>query len=115
MPGSPSVSHRSSFAENLRGILPSGRQRTPSLSQQAIQDLINNPPVARNNPSAEKYQDREWRTIKVGEIIAPEEVRFVETNTSVEATTKVRTAKALQRATLQLDLSRPLLLWHCLC
>jgi len=84
VPGSPSVSHRSSFAENLRS-----RQRNSSFSQQAIQDLINNPPVARNKPDGDRYQDRDWRTIRLGEIIAPEEVRFVETDSSVEEATKV--------------------------
>lgn len=88
-PSSPSVSHRSSFAENLRGFPSSPRQRNPSFSQQALQDLINNPPVARNSPAGDKYQDRDWRSIQVGEIISAEDVRFVETDTSVEATTKV--------------------------
>ncbi|KAL1305986.1 hypothetical protein AAFC00_004121 [Neodothiora populina] len=86
---SPSVSHRSSFAENLRGVPSSPRQRNPSFSQQALQDLINNPPVARHSPAGDKYQDRDWRSIKVGEIISPEQVRFVESDTSVEAATKL--------------------------
>lgn len=86
VPGSPSVSHRSSFAENLRGT---PRQRNASLGQQALQELINNPPVARNMPNADKYQDRDWRSMKVGEIIAPEEVRFVNVDSSVEEATKV--------------------------
>lgn len=87
--GSPSVSHRSSFADNLRGLPSSPRQRNASFSQQALQDLINNPPVARNAPENDKYLDRDWRGIRVGEIIDPHEVRFVDTDTSVEAATKV--------------------------
>ena len=91
VPGSPSVSHRSSFAENLRS-----RQRNPSFGQQALQELINNPPVARNRPDGDRYQDRDWRTIRLGEIIAPEEVRFVETDTSVEEATKVSDSAACE-------------------
>ncbi|KAJ9621024.1 cell separation during budding [Taxawa tesnikishii (nom. ined.)] len=63
---SPSISHRSSFADNLRGIPPSPR---------AQQDA--------------KFMGRDWRTITVGEIIAAEEVRFVEVDTSVEDATKL--------------------------
>lgn len=40
-------------------------------------------------PNADKYQDRDWRSMKVGEIIAPEEVRFVNVDSSVEEATKV--------------------------
>lgn len=87
---SPSVSHRPSFADNLRGMPGSPRQRNPSFSQQALQDLINNPPVAKHDANGDKFQDRDWKSIHVGEIIAPEEVRFVEVDTSVEAATKVR-------------------------
>ncbi|GAB7356162.1 hypothetical protein MBLNU459_g6754t1 [Dothideomycetes sp. NU459] len=86
---SPSVSHRSSFADNLRGVPNSPRQRHPSFSQQALQDLINNPPVAKHDPDGDRFHDRDWRSIRVGEIIAPEEVRFVEVDTSVEAATKL--------------------------
>ncbi|KAK6822452.1 hypothetical protein PG987_013997 [Apiospora arundinis] len=40
--------HRHSLAENLRGLPPSPRsQRHPSLTQAAIQDLLNHPPPIR--------------------------------------------------------------------
>ena len=80
--------HRQSFASD-RGIPSSPRQRNPSLSQQAIQDLINNPPVARGDDSAPRFAGRDWRSIALAEIIAPDEVRFVEADTTVEAATKV--------------------------
>lgn len=88
---SPSVSHRSSFADNMRGMPPSPRlaQRTSSFSHQAVQELINNPPVARQDPADVMFGGRDWRTIGVGEVTAPEETRFVEVDTSVEDATKL--------------------------
>ncbi|EKG10642.1 Cystathionine beta-synthase core [Macrophomina phaseolina MS6] len=84
---SPSVSHRQSFADNLRGMPTSPRaSRQPSLSQQALQDLLNNPPVAKT-PQNAAFQGRDWRSVKVGEVIDPELVRFVEIDTSVEEAT----------------------------
>ncbi|KAL1618940.1 cell separation during budding [Neofusicoccum ribis] len=86
---SPSVSHRQSFADNLRGMPASPRaSRQPSLSQQALQDLLNNPPVGKNNQNS-AFAGRDWRSVKVGEIIDPELVRFVEIDTSVEEATNV--------------------------
>ncbi|PSK54015.1 Protein sds23 [Elsinoe australis] len=74
----------------MRGIHHSpGQSRSPSVSQQALQDLINNPPVGVHDPSDAKFAGRDWRTIKVGEIIAPEETRFVQVDTSVEEATKL--------------------------
>ncbi|TKA40323.1 Protein SDS23, partial [Cryomyces minteri] len=85
---SPTISHRPSFAENLRGVPPSPRsQRQPSLSQQALQELMNNPPVA--NSGDRRFVGKDWRQVKVGEIVAPEEVRFVEAGTSVEDATNL--------------------------
>lgn len=86
---SPSVSHRQSFADNLRGMPASPRaSRQPSLSQQALQDLLNNPPVGKNTQHS-AFAGRDWRSIKVGEVIDPELVRFVEIDTSVEEATNV--------------------------
>lgn len=81
------MSHRQSFSE--RGIPSSPRQRHASLSQQAIQDLINNPPVARKDES--RFAGRDWRSITLGEIIVAGQVRFVEADSSIEAATKVGT------------------------
>jgi hypothetical protein len=84
---SPHMGHRQSFAENLRGVPQSPRaHRKPSLSQQALQDLLNNPPTKNGAP---EFVGREWRTIHVGEIVHSEQVRFVEYDTSVEEATKV--------------------------
>ncbi|KAG9912443.1 hypothetical protein KCU94_g60, partial [Aureobasidium melanogenum] len=66
-----SSSHRQSFSE--RGIPNSPRQRNPSLSQQAIQDLINNPPVGRKDDALPKFAGRDWRSITLGEILVPDE------------------------------------------
>lgn len=82
-----SSSHRQSFSE--RGIPNSPRQRNPSLSQQAIQDLINNPPVGRKDDALPKFAGRDWRSITLGEILVPDEVRFVEVDNTIEAATKV--------------------------
>lgn len=80
--------HRQTFSESLRGIPPSPRgQRHPSFSQNALHELINNPPVLHNGGA--KFAGRDWRTITVDEITDPEEVRFVEQTTSIEDATKV--------------------------
>jgi hypothetical protein len=89
-PSSPQMgSHRTSLAENLRGNPTSPRtaHRTPSLSQQALQDLLNNPPTAKTG--TDEFAGRDWRSIKVGEVVDLELVRFVEMDTSVEEATNV--------------------------
>ncbi|KAK0325665.1 cell separation during budding [Friedmanniomyces endolithicus] len=86
---SPSVSHRSSFAENLRNYPPSPRaHRTQSFSGQALTDLLMGPTVKSNGEEA-RFKGRDWRSVQVGEIIDPAEVRFVELDTSIEDTTKL--------------------------
>ena len=57
------------------------------MSQLAIQDLIDNPP----NPTAPdpRFAGRDWRTIKIQELTNPEDMKFVETDTGVEAATNV--------------------------
>ncbi|KAI4738494.1 hypothetical protein E4T50_11035 [Aureobasidium sp. EXF-12298] len=80
-------SHRQSFSD--RGIPNSPRQRNPSLSQQAIQDLINNPPVGRKDDAIPKFAGRDWRSITLEEILVPDEVRFVEVDSTIEAATKL--------------------------
>jgi hypothetical protein len=85
--------HRQSFNE-LRGAPPSPRsQRQPSLSQLAVQDLIDNPPN-RTTPDPQ-FTGRNWRTIKVQELTSPEDLRFVETDAPVEAATNVSSSTAL--------------------
>ena len=87
MSSSPHSGHRSSFAENMRGMPVSPRaSRQPSLSQQALQDLLNNPPTKGGDP---EFQGRDWRTIRVGEIVDTDQVRFVQYDTTVEEATNV--------------------------
>lgn len=84
---SPHSGHRSSFAENMRGIPVSPRaSRQPSLSQQALQDLLNNPPTKGGDPA---FAGRDWKTIKIGELVDRSLVRFVQYDTSVEEATNV--------------------------
>lgn len=86
---SPSVSHRSSFTENFRNYPPSPRtQRNHSFSGQALTELLMNPPVKGNGVDA-RFRGRDWRGIKVDEIIDPAETRFVELDASIEDTTKL--------------------------
>ncbi|KAK3622989.1 cell separation during budding [Elasticomyces elasticus] len=86
---SPSVSHRASFAENLRGYPTSPRTtRAPSFSGQALTDLLMQPSTKSNGDEA-KFRGRDWRTVQVGEIVDSAEVRFVELDTSIEHTTKL--------------------------
>ncbi|CAI6339084.1 unnamed protein product [Periconia digitata] len=89
---SHSSNHRSSFAENMRGMPVSPRaSRQPSLSQQALQDLLNNPPTLK--AAEPKFAGRDWRTLKVGEIVREDQngghVRFVQYDTSVEEATNL--------------------------
>ncbi|KAF2738302.1 hypothetical protein EJ04DRAFT_486635 [Polyplosphaeria fusca] len=87
MSSSPHTGHRSSFAENMRGVPVSPRaSRQPSLSQSALQELLNNPPTKGGDP---KFHGRDWRTIQVGEIVSPGLVRFVQNETSVEEATSL--------------------------
>jgi len=88
MGSSPSPhTHRGSFAEQMRAGPGSPRaSRQPSLSQQAFQDLINNPPTKAGDP---KFHGRDWKTVRLGEIVDPDLVRFVEYDTSVEDATSV--------------------------
>ncbi len=84
----PASAHRQSFSESLRGLPPSPRsQRHPSLSQAAVQDLLNNPPITA--PADPAFVGRDWRTIQVGELVTAADLRFVELDTGVEAATNV--------------------------
>lgn len=52
-----------------------------------MQDLLNNPPTAGSADPA--FAGRDWQTINVGELINPEDLRFVELDTGVEVATNV--------------------------
>lgn len=85
---SGSLSHRSSFAENLRSHPPSPRsQRHPSFTQAAVQELLNHPPPAKAGDS--RFSGRDWRQISVGELVSKDDVHFTESEAGVEETTKV--------------------------
>lgn len=91
MAASGALSHRSSFAENLRSHPPSPRsQRHPSFTQAAVQELLNHPPATK--PGNPKFAGRDWRQIRVGELVTKDDVRFVESSTGVEEATKVWTS-----------------------
>lgn len=89
---SPSVSKRSSFAENLNLRYPGSPRntRTHSFSGQALQELLMHPNKSKQNISDEsKFKGRDWRSIQVADIIDPDETRFVELTSSIEDTTKL--------------------------
>ncbi|KAI9823288.1 MAG: cell separation during budding [Thelocarpon impressellum] len=75
--GSPSnsilTSHRQSFSDSLRGHPPSpGARRKPSFTQAALQELLDNPPVA--SPGDPAFVGRDWKSIAVGELIDDREL-----------------------------------------
>lgn len=93
-----SAQHRQSFSE-LRGLPPSPRsQRHPSVSQLAVQELIDNPP--RNAPDP-RFAGRDWQTVEVKELTSPNDLKFVDVDTGVEDATKV--GPALRITTSQAD------------
>jgi hypothetical protein len=79
------ISHRSSFAENLRHSPRS--QRHPSFTQAGVQELLTHPPAPTT--SDPRFTGRDWRQIKVGELIEKGEVEWAELDVGVEEATKV--------------------------
>lgn len=82
--------HSHSLSETLRGVTPGSprSRRQPSLTQAAIQSLIDNPPV--RNPADPAFAGRDWRQISIGELVSPDDLRFVELDTGIEEATNVR-------------------------
>lgn len=79
--------HRQSFADGLRNGPSSPRHRPPSLTQAAVQELMNHPPSNKNaNP---RFAGREWRDVTVGELVSTDDVRWIELDSSVEEATMV--------------------------
>ncbi|KAK4194474.1 hypothetical protein QBC40DRAFT_213530 [Triangularia verruculosa] len=80
------AAHRQSFAEDQRRPPPSPRtHRHPSLTQQAVQELMNHPPVNRHaNP---QYAGRNWQEIAVGELAVAEDVKWANLDESVQDAT----------------------------
>ncbi|MCJ1477065.1 cell separation during budding [Lambiella insularis] len=85
---SPTISHRPSFNEQLRGMPQSPRSsRHFSISSVGVQDLLNNPPKSGAEDPA--FAGRDWRDITVGELVDSGEVRFVEIDTGIEDATNL--------------------------
>ncbi|KAK8091807.1 hypothetical protein PG997_002168 [Apiospora hydei] len=81
-PTNPSRSHSSSS-----GCPFPRSQRHPSLTQAAIQDLLNHPPTSKaHNP---RFAGRDWREVAVGELASKDDVKWVTMDTSVEEATMV--------------------------
>ncbi|EAW08065.1 CBS domain protein [Aspergillus clavatus NRRL 1] len=80
--------HRQSFSDSLRAAPGSPRaRRQPSLTQAAIQSLIDNPPAPRDvNPA---FAGRDWREITIGELVSPDDLKFVEVDTGIEEATNM--------------------------
>ncbi|CAF3522140.1 unnamed protein product, partial [Fusarium graminearum] len=77
-----------SFAENLRNAPSSPRsQRHPSFTQAALQELLSHPP-AGNKHANPKFAGRDWRDVSIGELVSPDDIKWVEFDTSVEEATK---------------------------
>lgn len=89
--GSNKAAHRQSFAENMRSVPPSPRHRHPSLTHAAVQELVNYPPPG-NRQASYNFANRDWRDITLGELVSPEDVDWVELDSSVEEASKVGTA-----------------------
>lgn len=62
-------------------------QRHPSLTQAAVMELLNHPSNAKSPDP--QFAGRDWRQIRVGELVNPEDIRMVTPDTNVEEATKV--------------------------
>ncbi|KAK2612220.1 cell separation during budding [Conoideocrella luteorostrata] len=78
--------HRQSFAENLRNVPQSPRHRHPSFTQAAVQELLNHPPSGQRHANS-KFAGREWGEITVGELVSPDDVKWIDMDSSVEEAT----------------------------
>ncbi|KAL2828741.1 hypothetical protein BDW59DRAFT_142954 [Aspergillus cavernicola] len=80
--------HRQSFSDSLRAAPGSPRaRRQPSLTHAAIQSLIDNPPApSQVNPA---FVDRDWREISIGELVSPDDLKFVDLDTGIEEATNI--------------------------
>lgn len=88
------ATHRQSFTESFRNLPPSPRHRHPSLTQAAIQDLVNHPPSTSRHQNP-KFVGREWGDIAIGELVSLDDVRWTEIECSVEEATMVSTGYSL--------------------
>ena len=61
--------------------------RQLSMSEAQIRDLMNNPPTA--GAADPRFAGRDWQHIAVGELVRPEDLRWVEVDSGVEDATNV--------------------------
>jgi len=80
-------SHRQSFSETLRAPGSPRSRRQPSITNAGVLNLIDNPPVP-NDPDP-KFAGRDWRHISIGELVSPDDLKFVEVDTGIEEATDV--------------------------
>jgi CBS domain-containing protein len=78
-------SHRQSFSETLRAPGSPRSRRQPSITNAGVLNLIDNPPVP-NDPDP-KFAGRDWRHISIGELVSPDDLKFVEVDTGIEEAT----------------------------
>ncbi|PHH74664.1 hypothetical protein CDD82_4827 [Ophiocordyceps australis] len=80
------TAHRQTFADNLRNVPPSPRHRHPSLTQAAVQELLNHPPSGNRHVNS-RFAGREWRDVTIGELVSPRDVKWIDMDSSVEEAT----------------------------
>ncbi|KKZ61917.1 hypothetical protein EMCG_03616 [[Emmonsia] crescens] len=84
----PPLQPRQSFSDSLRAAPSSPRaRRQPSLSQSAVQNLIDNPPSG--NAADPAFAGRDWTQISIGELVTPSDLRFVQMDTGIEEATNL--------------------------
>ena len=84
---SSSSTHRQSISDQLRHPPSPRAQRQPSLTQAAIYELMSNPPPAQAGDPA--FVGRDWKTIRVGELVDEKDIQWVQLDTSVKDATEV--------------------------
>ncbi|KAI5460273.1 hypothetical protein BGZ63DRAFT_404752 [Mariannaea sp. PMI_226] len=85
--GAAKSAHRQSFVEGLRNAPSSPRsQRHPSFTQAALQDLLNHPPSGSKHGNP-RFSGRDWRDVSIGELVSPDDVKWVEFDNSIEEAT----------------------------
>lgn len=89
LPPYSSLTSRASIG-SLRGAphppSPRSSSRHPSLSQQSMADILSAPPHPRQEGGATL---RDWRSVKVGELLSQKQLRFVDLETPVESACQV--------------------------
>lgn len=74
----------------MRGISASPRAQPSSVSSaQAVQNLIDHPPVALHSHTKIDFAGRDWKDVQLHEIVTADQVPVVHANTSIEDATKV--------------------------